>query len=149
MNRVKTCLAATFLLAAVLFPGSLQAMEIWRFDKMADQDQGAYVGLLVEGAEHVLVAQGRNDLAAQVDQLFTKKLGNDNMPLGMVEFERNLALVRLDDAKDAEKHPNDPRLEVEDVMAITLENNRIELPDSFFAVAKHFKPKFPPQGTKN
>jgi len=67
----------------------------------------------------------------------------------MTEFEINLALLRLADAKNAENNPNDPRVEVEDVMAITLEKNGIKLPDSFCTVAKNFKPKFPPQDTKN
>jgi hypothetical protein len=147
MNRVKS-LAATFLSAAVLFPASLQAMEIRQFDKMADRDQAEYLGLLVQGAEKGLIDQGRTDLAAKVDQLFTKTPPGDRMPLGMTEFERNLAIVRLDDANNAEKHPNDPRSEVEDVMAITLENNHVPLPDSFFTVAKHFKPRYPPQDKK-
>jgi hypothetical protein len=147
MNRVKS-LAATFLSAAVLFPASLQAMEIRQFDKMADRDQAEYLGLLVQGAEKGLIDQGRTDLAAKVDQLFTKTPPGDRMPLGMTEFDRNLAIVRLDDANNAEKHPNDPRSEVEDVMAITLENNHVPLPDSFFTVAKHFKPRYPPQDKK-
>jgi hypothetical protein len=132
-----------------IFPGSLQAMEIRQFDKMADRDQAEYVGLLVQGAEKGLIGQGRTDLAAKVDQLFTKTPPGDRMPLGMTEFEINLALLRLADAKNAENNPNDPRVEVEDVMAITLEKNGIKLPDSFCTVAKNFKPKFPPQDTKN
>ena len=43
--------------------------------------------------------------------------------------------------KNAIEHPNDPRSEVEDAMAITLEANGIQLPDSFYTVAKDFKPK--------
>jgi hypothetical protein len=65
--------------------------------------------------------------------------------IGMVEFERNLALLRLDDAKDHEKKPNDPRLEVEDVVILTLHKNNIELPDSFYDVNKNFRPKLPPK----
>jgi hypothetical protein len=55
------------------------------------------------------------------------------------EFEKNLARVRDDDAKNAAEHPNDPRSEAEDAMAITLEKNGIELADSFFSVNKDFK----------
>jgi hypothetical protein len=149
MNRVNKSLAATFLSAVMLFTSVAQAMEIRQFDNMADRDQAEYVGLLVQGAEKELIGQGRTDLAAKIDQLFTKTPPGDRMPLGMTEFEINLALLRLADAKNAENNPNDPRVEVEDVMAITLEKNGTKLPDSFFAVAKHFKPKFPPQDTKN
>jgi hypothetical protein len=56
--------------------------------------------------------------------------------------------VRLDDAKNAVAHPNDPRSQVEDAMAITLENNHIPLSDSFFTVASNFKPKLPPATEK-
>ena len=91
---------------------------------MADQDQADYIGDLIVGAEKVLTDEGRPDLAAQVEHLFTTKNNGDADTIGMVEFEINLALVRLDDAKNAEKNPNDPRSEVEDAMAITLENNQ-------------------------
>jgi len=49
MKRVNTYLAVTFLSAAMLFSSAAQAMEIRQFDKMAIQDQGKYVGLLVSG----------------------------------------------------------------------------------------------------
>jgi hypothetical protein len=62
----------------------------------------------------------------------------------MVEFETNLALARVADAKRAEKDPKAQRVEVEDAMAVTLQKNHIDLPDSFFTVARNFKPKFPP-----
>ncbi len=65
MNRLNKSLAATFLSAAMLFTSAAQAMEIREFDKMAVQDQGDYVGLLVGGAEQVLKDEGRADLAAK------------------------------------------------------------------------------------
>jgi hypothetical protein len=148
MNRFSKFLAATFLSAAMLFTSAAQTMEIRQFDKMADQDQADYIGDLIVGAEKVLTDEGRPDLAAKVEHLFTTKNNGDADTIGMVEFEINLALVRLDDAKNAEKNPNDPRSEVEDAMAITLENNHIPLPDSFFTVNKHFKPKLPPAKEK-
>ena len=134
-----------FLSAAMLFTSAVQAMEIRQFDKMALPDQSEYVGLLVEGAEQVLKDEGRADLAAKVDHLFTTTLPGDAHTIGSVEFERNLAIVRADDAKNAVDHPNDPRSEVEDAIAITLENKHIPLPDSFFTVASNFKPKLPLQ----
>jgi hypothetical protein len=44
--------------AAMLLPNMVQAMEIRQFDKMADQDQSEYIGLLVQGAEKVLTDEG-------------------------------------------------------------------------------------------
>ncbi len=69
MIRFNKFLAATFLSAATLFTGSLQAMEIRQFDKMADQDQADYITVLVRGAEKVLNDEGRSDLAARMEHL--------------------------------------------------------------------------------
>lgn len=148
MNGFNKYLATTFLSATVLFTGAAQAMEIQQFDKMADQDQAEFVGLLVQGAEKVLIAQGKTNLAAQVDQLFTKIPSGDQMPLGMTEFEINLALARVADVKRVENDPNAPRLEVEHAMIVTLKKNGIVLPPSFMTVAKDFKPRFPPAKEK-
>jgi hypothetical protein len=145
MNRFRALAAGLLMSAAMVVFAPVQAMEIRQFDKMDDRDQGAYVGLLVQGAEKVLTDEGRTDLAAQINKLFLTRLGNDKMTLGMIEFERNLALTRLDDAKDHETKPNDPWLDVEDVMFLTLQKNHIDLPDSFFTVNRGFRPKYPPQ----
>jgi hypothetical protein len=72
-------------------------------------------------------------------------LAMPKIPLGMIEFSRNLDRVRLDDAKNAAAHPNELRLEVEDAMFLTLQKNGINLPDSFFTVNKNFEPQYPPQ----
>lgn len=144
MKGLNKFLAATFLSAAMLFTMGAQAMEIRQFDKMADRDQSDYIGDLIVGAEKVLTDEGRPDLAAQVKHLFTTKNAGDADVIGMVEFENNLALLRVADAKNAQKNPNDPRVEVEDVMALTLRKNHIDLPDSFVTVARNFKPKLPP-----
>jgi hypothetical protein len=136
---------AAFLSAAMLLPGMVQAMEIRQFDKMADQDQADYVVALINGAEKILTDEGRPDLAAQVEHLFTTKDPGDADTIGMVEFIRNLALLRVADAKNAQENPKDPRVEVEDAMAVTLQKNHIDLPDSFFTVNKNFKPKHPIQ----
>lgn len=149
MNRSSKSLAATFLSAAMLFASVAQAMEIRQFDKMADQDQADYIGDLIVGAEKILTDDGKPDLAAEVKHLFTTKDPGDADTIGMVEFERNLALARVTDTKNVEKNPKDPRLEVEDVMFVTLEKNHIDLPDSFFTVNKNFKPKHAPEKKKN
>ena len=134
---------ALLLLLPMLFSGAAQAMQFQPFDKMAAQDQSRYIGDLIVGAEKVLTDEGRPDLADQVKQLFTTKKPGDADVIGMVEFERNLAILRENDAKNAISHPEDPRLEVEDVMFSTLRKNHIELPDGFFTVTSGFKPQFP------
>jgi len=133
----------------MLLTSAAQAMQIQQFDKMADQDQADYVVALVNGAEKVLTDEGKPDLAAQVEHLFTTKNPGDADTIGMVEFIRNLALARVADAKRAAQNPNAPRVEVEDAMAVTLQKNHIDLPDSFFAVNKDFKPKHTPPAKDN
>jgi hypothetical protein len=142
-------LAATLLSASLLALNAAQAMEIRLFDKMADQDQGAYVGLLVQGVEKVLTNQGRTDLAAQVHLLIMTTPPGDKMSLLMTEFERNLALARVADAERATQDPNAHRLEVEDAMLVTLKKNNIPLSEDFIrafrTVNSGFHPKNPPQ----
>jgi hypothetical protein len=128
----------------MLLSGAAQAMEIEKFDRMAAQDQSDYIVVLIEGAQKVLIQSGKKDLADKVHILFTKRLGGDESPVGVVEFESNLARARAADLRNLEKNPNAQRLEVEDAMAGTLHKNGIELPDSFFTVASGFRPKLPP-----
>lgn len=145
MNRVNTFLVAAFMSVAMLVPNLVQAMEIRQFDTMADQDQSAYIGDLIVGAEKVLTAQGKPDLAAQVKHLFTTKDPGDADVIGMVEFEINLALARVADVKRVTKDPSARRLDVEDAMIVTLKKNGIVLPPAFLTVGGNFKPKYPPQ----
>jgi hypothetical protein len=143
MNRF--AILAAVLSAAMLVSGAARAMEIRQFDKMADQDQAEYLGDLIVGAEKVLADAGKPALAAKVKQLFTTKLGNDADTIGMVEVERNIAILRLDDFKHHEQKPNDPWIEIEDVFSFTMHKNEIELPDAFYDVNKNFRPKLPPK----
>lgn len=137
------------LLAAMLFLTSAQAMEIRQFDKMAVPDQGDYVGLLIAGAEQVLNDEGRADLAAKVEELFTTTEPGDKYTIGIVEFEMNLALAREADAKRVLSDPNAHRLDVEDALLVTLKKNNIPLLQDFIrgfrAANINFKPKFPPK----
>lgn len=137
------CLASTALSALMLMSGAARAMEIEKFDKMAAEDQSDYIVLLIEGAQQVLTHDGKRDLAAKVHTLFATILPGDRDPLGSVEFERNLARARVADIDNLLKDPNAARLEVEDAMAVTLKKNGIELPNTFFDVAKDFRPRHP------
>jgi len=51
-------------------------------------------------------------------RLFTKILSGDTMPLGMLEFENNLARARVFDAERSKKDIA-RRLKVEDAMIVT------------------------------
>jgi hypothetical protein len=141
----RLAIGAVAVFAQLLCIRAAQAMEIRQFDKMAVSDQSEYVGLLVQGAEKVLTDERRPDLAAQVEHLFTTTLSGDRHTVGAVEFESNLAILRENDARNAISHPSDRRLEVEDVMFLTLRKNHIDLPDSFYTVNASFRPKLPPK----
>jgi hypothetical protein len=141
MNRFNKFLAVTLLSADVLLTSAAQAMTIQQFDKMADADQDEYVADLVVGAQKVLNDEGRPDLAKKARVLFTTINPGSQIPLGMGEFEENLARQRVADLKNVQKDPNSQRIEIEDVMVLTMHENRIEVPDSFFTVNKDFKPK--------
>lgn len=142
-NKIFTSAILVFA-AFALFASASRAMEIRQFDRMSVQDQGDYITVLIDGAQQVLIDTGHRDLADKVDKLFTEVLPGDQISLGMAEFERNLARARVADLQRVIKDPNARRrLEVEDAMAVTLQANGIELPDSFFTVAKRFRPQHP------
>lgn len=126
----------------MLLSSSAQAMLIGEFDKMADLDQIDYTDDLVSGAEKMLIDAGKPALAEQVKHLFTTRLNRDEPDtIGITEFKTNLELVRAEEAH----HPQERSREVEDVFVMTLEDNHIRLPDSFYEVNKSFRPKLPPK----
>ena len=144
--RKPSNVAAALLMSTIVLMGSTaHAMEIEKFDKMAAKDQSDYIVVLVEGAQQVLIKEGKRDLAAKIHALFTTTLPGDESPIGVVEFESNLARARSADIRRLQKDPRATRLEVEDAMAATLEKNGIPLPDAFFTVASAFRPKYPPK----
>jgi hypothetical protein len=142
MNRFKV-LAATVLSATLLAASAAQAMEIQQYDKMSNNDESEYVGLLVGGAEQAFKDEGRADLAAQVDHLFTTTDPGDAHTIGVVEFQLNLGRARVADEMNVEKNPSAHRLEVEDAMLVTLKKNNIPLSEDFIgafrAINKGFK----------
>ena len=137
MNRFRAWAAALFLSAAMVVSGSVQAMQIQVFDRMAAQDRQDYINLLMETAQKVLIEAGKQNDAVKAHQLFTETRQGDALPIGEGEFEANLAVARV---ADALSDPKAPRLEVEDTLALTLKKNGIELPGKFFTVASAFLP---------
>jgi hypothetical protein len=143
MERLNKYLAAGFLSAAMLLPGVAQAMAIQQFDKMVVQDQGDYISVLIVGAEKVLITQGKSDDAAKVQRLFTEAPSGNKVALGLTELDRNLDVARAVESQRVVSDRDAWHLEVEDVMFVTMKANGIDLPSSFFTVAKDFKPKHP------
>ena len=141
MPRPLRCIFAIVISASMFLAGAAQAKEIREFDTMAAQDRQDYMNLLVEGAQKVLIEDGRRDDAAKVYQLFHEIPAGASISIGEAEFEGNLDNAWVADAKKHASHPTAPRLEVEDALAVTLKKNHIGLPDSFFTVAKDFNPK--------
>ncbi len=127
------------LLALILVPASIvQAREIWRFDKLASDDQIEYVNLLIDSVEAAI----QPEQLAQVKRFFASKQAGETMS-GMGQFELNLSLARVADLEAVEKNPKVRRLEVEEVMYVTLVVNGIALPKSFRPAAINFQPKRP------
>jgi hypothetical protein len=145
LRELTYVLAASFVSASLLTGSAAHAMEIEKFDKMDGRDQSEYIVVLIEGAQQVLINEGKKELAAKIHALFTTTLPGDDAPIGTVEFESNLARARAADIRRLQKDPRATRLEVEDAMAGTLEKNGIPLPDAFFTVASAFRPKYPPK----
>jgi hypothetical protein len=142
-------LSAAMLSVAVLLSSAAQAMEIQRFDKMAQDDRAEYVSQLISGAAKVLTGQGNADQAKNVEKLFATNAPDGNASIGMSQFMLDVAKARLADAQRALKDPNAHRLEVEDAMLITLKKNNIPMPQDFIrdfrAINSNFRPKYPPQ----
>jgi hypothetical protein len=125
MNRFNRFLAATFLPAAMLLPGTAQALDFRQFDRMDMYAQSEFVAVMIDTTQKALKGDGRADFAAQMEHLFTTIEPGDSMPLGLAEYALNEPRARLADAKRAEKDPNSRRLDVEDALFVTLKKNGI------------------------
>jgi hypothetical protein len=129
---------AFLVIASLLFAPSAQAIEIRQFDRIAGDDQIDYITQLVNSVEAATSGQQ----LAQVKRFFMNKQPGEQIS-GMGQFEVNLALARIADIDNAEKDLKARRLEVEDVLYVTMEKNGIVLPAGFRPSAPNFKPKLP------
>ena len=141
---MRTPIIRTILLSSVVLASPARAITIVAFDKMAEVDQNEYVGDLIEGVEKLLNGEGRSDLTNKVHVLFGTISAGDRIPLGVAEFEQNLAVARVADAQRTARDPKACRLEVEDAMALTLRKNGIEVPKSFFTMLSGFRAQHRP-----
>ena len=143
MLPINAFFAATVITVAAMYASAPQAMPIEQFDKLAITDQGDYVALLLQGAQKILVDAGKGDQAVKLNRLFSEVPPGNQMSIGMLEFEANLANVRVLDAERYAKDHSVMRLEVEQAMALTIRRNGIVLTPAFMHVADNFRPKLP------
>ena len=145
MHRSNGFSASTFMSVAILLASGAQAMEIWNFDKMAQDDRAKYVSELIQGAGKVLTDAGNADQAEKIENLFTTNAPGGHTSIGMSQFMLDLAKARLADAQRALQDPNAHRLEVEDAMLVTFRKNTIPLSQDFIrgfrAININFEPK--------
>ena len=130
---------------ALLFPCMGNAMPIPQYDKMDKHDRAHYVNLLIKGAYDHLSANGQSAQAERLLYLFE----NSSAKFGWPQFEKSLQMARVLNAKQA-VDPKNKKVpyEVEQALAVTLQNNGILVPVSFLlTINKDFKPSDPP-GTK-
>lgn len=99
LRRLPDVSAALLVSTSLLMGSAAQAMEMEKFDKMDGRDQSEYIVVLIEGAQQVLIKEGKKDLAAKVHALFTTTRPGDDAPIGAVEFESNLARARAADVR--------------------------------------------------
>jgi hypothetical protein len=138
MNTVGRTGILTLIVAGMLYSSVAPALEIWRFDQMADNDQIAYVSALEESVKNAMPAAQ----LPRVKRFFQKKQPGEVIS-GMGQFEMNLSMARLADVQARDKNPRARRLDVDDVMYVTLERNGIALPEGFRPAAMQFKPAQP------
>jgi hypothetical protein len=143
MIRINAFLAVTAASVATLVAAAAHAMPIVQFDKLTISDQGDYLVLLLQGAQKILVDAGKGDQAVKLNKLFSEVLPGNQMSIGALQFEENLDRGRLFDVERYAKDHNARRLEVEDVMIVTLKKNDIAMPPEFVHVADKFVPKQP------
>jgi hypothetical protein len=80
LGKLPKISAALLKSTSLLLASAARAMEIEKFDKMAAQDQSEYIVVLIEGAQQVLVKEGKKELAAKIHALFTTTLPGDESP---------------------------------------------------------------------
>lgn len=93
-------------------------MEIWFFDRMAEDDEIAYVNELMQA----VYAAAKGDQVERAHRFFMNKQPGEVIS-GMGQFELKIAQTRIKDLELAAKDPKAPRARVDDVMDSVLEQN--------------------------
>ena len=143
MNRFRALAVGLLLFGAVAVSGPAQAMEIQKFDKLADDDQAEYVADLIQGSENLLNNVGQHDQAEKLRHLFVDVAPGDKVSLGMAELHVNLAGVRAAEVSRQARDTKLRHLDVEDAFKATAEDHGISLPVTILNVNSKFRPKLP------
>src|SRR5665213_2969909 len=132
MNRLRKVLAG-FLISVfwisvfALFASISNAATFPAFDHMDSAAQAEFIADMVDRTEKALRDDGKPDLALKTGQLFAHVEPGDKMSVGLVELEKNIAVVRVVDLDRLKKDPKAQRVDVEDALFVTLKKNGIEL----------------------
>ena len=121
--------------SAELNSGNDAPMEIQLFDRLAEDDEIAYVNKLMEA----VYAAAKGDQVARAHRFFQDKQPGETIS-GMGQFELRLAQKRLNDMKLAATDPKAPRTRVDDVMDSVLEQNGLVFTPR--PVVRNFQRKF-------
>ncbi len=138
---MKACVASV-LSVVMLLTSASWAMPIWQFDRMSDNDDARYIEYLVRSIKDA--SQGDPALRDQVERFFRKKQPGEAIS-GMGKFELNIAYARIADLEAVAKNPKVARLQVEDVLYLTMVRNGITLGKNFRPTVLNFRPQAPPE----
>jgi hypothetical protein len=122
-------------------------MPIWQFDRMSARDQAEYVRLLFASIESAAFEDHTTPLYPTVWQkvkMFSETEYESGLPIsGMKRFELNLAYATVADIRAAEKNPAAARVQVEDILYLTLFENGVKFPETFRPSASNFQRQDP------
>jgi hypothetical protein len=110
-------------------------MEIQLFDRLAEDDEIAYVNELMQA----VYTAAKGDQVARAHQFFMNKQPGELIS-GMGQFELRLAQTRIKDLVLAVRDPKAPRARVDDVMDSVLEQNGLVFTP--MPVVRNFQRKF-------
>jgi hypothetical protein len=131
--------AVLLFLNAIPTPG--RAMDILLFARMNLDDQADYVTSMIEGAVHLLRAQGHPEQAERVVALFKDKSPNG----GVHQLAQNLKDLQEANTRNGD-NPNNhlPVYDVESAMELTLRHAGVEVPAKYLeSLNRHFQPFYP------
>ena len=139
------------VLAVALMSGSMfaacaaNAMDVKDYFKMANEDQGQFNQHLLTGAEKALNDEGRADMAAQLETIFTEVKPGNKFSDAFADYQARLGAMLGAEVEREVRNPNLPHLQAERAFKDAARDHGISLPPAFDTVASNFRPKFPPK----
>lgn len=135
-------------LCVLLAASPARAMDIGQFERLAQDDQNAYLSDLIWGAARTLEEDCKPDAAAQVRKLFVHDIGAQDADTREGTDSLGGKLIAMS-ARATNAPQSASGMRVEDALRATLREKGIALPDRFAAEGTAFKPKLPPAGTSD